>query len=329
MPTPAHDYDALPTDRHAPTFRQELRVVAVVLVFIAALEAIARWVAPVLDYDRKHIHALPEIISQLAERAKTSGHPRVVFFGNSLVMHGLDEGIFHDELQHLNGPPMETTKITPVGTAMLDWIYLFQRYFPSPESLPDVLIVGFVAHHIHDQEPIKIRRLSRHFVAPQDFPALWRTDLQDFHDVAQSSLCGVSALAGDQPEHQLILLNACVPEYQAGVKANNRLVAAAAERKAPPAAVAVETFQRMDRFIQLCRSRGVKIFFVPMPQPERWTVNPAAIQLTEDHAMGFLDARAIDGMTEADFSDGYHLGETGQEKFSRWLAAQLSKVHLR
>ncbi len=328
MPAPTHDYDALPTDLRAPTLRQELRVVAVVLVFIAVLEVVARMVAPALDYDRRHIHALPEIVTNLAQRAKASGHPRVVFFGNSLMMHGLDEGIFHEELQHLNGPPMETTKITPVGTAMLDWVYLYHSYFATPESQPDVLVVGFVAHHIHDQEPIKIRRLSRHFVAPQDFPALWRMDLHGFHEIAQSALCAISALEGDQPEHQLILLNACVPDYQAGVKANNRLVAAATERKAPPAAVAVETFQRMDRFIQLCKSNGVKILFVPMPQPEMWTVNPAAIQLTEEHAMGFLDARAIDGMTEADFSDGYHLGETGQEKFSRWLARALSTQSL-
>ncbi|MCB1211292.1 MAG: hypothetical protein KDK97_18345 [Verrucomicrobiales bacterium] len=330
MPAPTHDYDALPTDLRAPTFRQELRVVAVVLVFIAVLEVAARFVAPALDYDRRHIHALPEIVTNLAQRAKASGHPRVVFFGNSLMMHGLDEGIFHDELQRLNAPPMETTKITPVGTAMLDWVYLYQRYFATPESQPDVLVVGFVAHHIHDQEPIKIRRLSRHFVAPQNFPAVWRTDLHGFHEIVQSALCGISALEGDQPEHQLILLNACVADYQTGVKANNRLVESATVRKSLQNVIApTETFQRMGRFIQLCKSNGVKIFFVPMPQPEKWEVNPEAIRLTQAHAMGFLDARAIDGMTEADFSDGYHLGETGKEKFSRWLARALSTQSLR
>jgi hypothetical protein len=140
-------------------------------------------------------------------------------------------------------------------------------------------------------------------------------------------LCGISALAGDQPEHQIYLLDRLVPAYQAGLKENNRLVQTAAARQAAaanPAALAGaggETFQRMARYIDLCQAHGVKIWFVAMPQPEPWTVNPAAIRLVREHGMKFLDARTIEGLTAADFSDGYHLGETGADKFSRWLAA--------
>jgi hypothetical protein len=330
MPAPAHDYDALPTDRQAPSFRQELRVIGVVLAFVALLEIIARFIAPRLDQDRRHIHALPETIAELETRAAASGHPRVVFFGNSLILRGLDEPTFHAELQQLGGPQLATTKITPVGTAMLDWLYLYQRYCNRAESHPDILVVGFVAHHLHDQEPVKIRRLARHFVAARDFPTLWRTDLETFHERVQSVLCGLSALGGDQPEHQMYLLDRLVPAYQAGLKENHRLVQTAAARQArqaaevdpaPPAEAGGETFERMARFIDLCQARGVKIWFVAMPQPEPWTVHPAAIRLARERGMNFLDAQTIEGITAADFSDGYHLGETGADKFSRWLAA--------
>ncbi len=60
-----HDYDALPTDSHAPPFGKELRVVAVVVGFIIVLEIIARIIAPTLDYDRENIHAFPEVIADL------------------------------------------------------------------------------------------------------------------------------------------------------------------------------------------------------------------------------------------------------------------------
>ena len=328
MATPAHDYDALPNDLHAPSFRQELRVIGVVIVFVALLEIIARVIAPALDYDRKHIHDLPQTIATLATRASTSGKPRVVLFGNSLILRGVDEEVLHHELSRLGGPPLETTKVTPVGTAMLDWLYLYQRYFNTPESHPKILVVGFLAHHLHDQEPIKIRRLARHFVAPQDFPRLWRTDLDSFHQIAQSALCGISALEGDQPEHQIYLLDRIVPDYQAGLKENNRLVQAAAARNArrqaeADPAVPAATFTRMTRFIEQAETHGVKVLFVAMPQPQPWNLDPTAVTLAREHGMKVLDARAIDGMTATDFSDGYHLGETGAAKFSRWLAGQL------
>jgi len=326
-----HDYDALPTNADAPSFRKELRVVGAVVIFICVLEIIARIIAPNLDYDRTNIHAFPETITKLEQRAQKSGAPRVVFFGNSLMMHGLDEEIFHEEFKNIGGPEVESTKITPVGTAMLDWVYLYRRYFESDSSHPDVIVVGFVRHHINDQEPIKLRRLSRHFVAKRDLPLLWETDLQDFHQITQSTLCNISALEGDQPEYPLGILYTMVPDYQRGLKENNRLVEADKERKAKAKAEKegltitepAQTYHRMERFIQKCQAHNVKILFVPMPQPHVWDWNPEADKLAAQYGMPVLDARKIDGMTDADFSDGYHLGETGKEKFSRWLAREM------
>jgi len=325
-----HDYDALPTDSHAPAFGKELRVVAVVVAFIMVLEIIARIIAPTLDYDRENIHVFPEVIADLEERAEKSGKQRVVFFGNSLMMHGLNEDIVHKELEAIGGPKIESTKITPVGTAMLDWVYLYRRYFETEGSHPDVIVVGFVGHHIHDQEAIKLRRLSRHFVSAKDLPNLWEMEGMGFHQTSQSILCNISALEGDQPEHQLGILYSVVSDYRDGVNKNNQLISAAAERRAKARGLdtgePAETYKRMERFIEQCKKHGVEVWFVPMPQPEVWDYNTAATKLAEKHGMKVLDARSIEGMKEEDFSDGYHLGETGGEKFSRWMARQLKEL---
>jgi hypothetical protein len=331
-----HDYDALPTDAHAPSFRQELRVVAAVILFICVLEMIARIIAPHLDYDRENIYRFPQDITHLEESAKKSKAPRVVFFGNSLMLHGLDETIFHEESQTIGAPKVESCKITPVGTAMLDWVYLYRRYFAKPSSAPDILVVGFVRHHIYDQEPIKLRRLSRHFVKTPDLPVLWHTDLENFHQKVQSTLCHFSALEGDQPEYPLGILYTIVPDYKAGLKKNNRLIAADNERKAKalakkeglPFGEPESTFNRMTRFIEFAQAQGVQLVFVPMPQPHVWDFNPKAAKIITDHGATILDARRIPGMTDSDFSDGYHLGETGKEKFSRWLAREMQAKHI-
>mgnify|MGYP001814784235 CR=1 FL=1 len=321
-----HDYDALPTDKRAPSIRQEMRVVAVVVLFVIGMEIVARIMAPTIDSDREHIHAFPDIIDGTAKEAGEKKLPNVIFFGNSLMRAGLDEEIVADSLIEVEGPEIASAKITPVGTAMLDWVYLYKRYFEDSQQHPDILVVGFVAHHIHDQEPIKLRRLSRHFVAMDDFPELWSRDLGDFHRIAQSTLCHFSALEGDQPEHQLKLLSGIVSDYNNGLNRNNDLVRAAAERKAALKAntsVNTQTFSRMQRLIETCKKHGVEIWFVPMPQPEVWPLHPEAVALIERHGMKLLDAREIEGMTEEDFWDGYHLGDSGMEKFSQWMAGQI------
>ena len=154
-----------------------------------------------------------------------------------------------------------------------------------------------------------------------------------FHQTSQSILCNISALEGDQPEHQLGILYSVVSDYRNGVNKNNQLISAAAERRAKARGMdtsePAESYKRMERFIEQCKEHGVEVWFVPMPQPEVWDYNTAATELAEKHGMKVLDARSIEGMKEEDFSDGYHLGETGGEKFSRWMAAQIKSSHLR
>ncbi|MGB1260924.1 MAG: hypothetical protein ACPG6P_12830, partial [Akkermansiaceae bacterium] len=296
-----HDYDALPTDARAPSFRQEMRVVIAVVLFVLVLEGIARYIAPTLDYDRENIHEFPQVIHDLEEQAESSGRPRIVFFGNSLMMHGLDQEIVKTQLGETK---IESAKITPVGTAMLDWVYLYERYFETEGSHPDVLVVGFVAHHIHDQEGIKLRRLARHFVRKQDLMDLWDFEKMGLHQMSQSVLCNISALEGDQPEHQLGILHTMVADYQNGVNRNNKLVAAANKRKAEARAARAaqsaspekkdadekkETYRRLTRFIEQCQEHGVELWFVPMPQPEVWDFNPAAESLMKSYGAKVLD----------------------------------------
>ena len=328
MPETFHDYDALPTDKRAPSLRQELRVVATVVVFVLALELTARMIAPTLDRDREHIFAIPESVANMEKRASESGNKKVVFFGNSLMMHGLREPILKDALKETGGPEVETCKIIPNGTAMLDWVYLYRKTFTETGTHPDVIVVGFVAHHIHDQEGIKLRRLARHFVQTGDLPKLWDNDLKNFHMTAQSVLAHVSALEGDQPEHQLGILQSVVTDYRDGVNRNNDLVSAARKRalekrSGNSSSEPAETYNRMRRFILECKRNGVDIWFVPMPQPEVWDFNPKAADLAKEHGMKVIDARKIPGMTPEDFLDGYHLGDSGAEKFTRWMAEQV------
>ncbi len=314
-----NDLVEMSSDSYITSFRQELKVVAVVVVFLFLLEFLARVIAPHLDYDRMHISKFGEIVADMpAEDRRESGHLCVL--GNSLLMHGFDEELFGERL-----PSVAVTKLTPVGTAVHDWEMLFRRYLEGEGSLPKHLVIGFVAHHINDSEPVKLRRMARHFADVGDLPYLWDHEAFDFHLKTQSVLSHYSALIGDQPEHRLRSLECLIPDYRRGLNRNKDFTSRVVVEESGGARVE-PGFRRMSRFLARCEGHGIEVYLVPMPQPEVWDMRPEVGLAAAEYGAVVLDARRIEGMGASDFSDGYHLGETGVVKFTNWLADEFKRL---
>ena len=274
------------------SFRQELKVLVVLVCFLVGLELIARMVSESLDDDRAHIAQFDEIVGELGEK-------RGAVLGNSLLLHGLNLEQFAQE-----SPDFSTIRVTPVSSAVLDWGHLYERYFLKGEELPEHLFVGFVAHHVDDSEPAKLRRLSRHFVSTGSLSQLWERERFDIHQRVQSGLSHVSALIGDQPAHRERVLDYFIDWYRLGLRTNQGWVTG---------------------FVDMVQAGGTRLWIIPLSQPEYWELNSGLLELIEKKGVGLMDARSIPGMTADDFSDGYHLGESGAEKFTKWFAKEISK----
>ena len=290
-------------------FRQELKVLVVLVCFFVGLELIARMVSESLDDDRAHIAQFDELVGELGEK-------KGAVLGNSLLLHGLDLEQFAQE-----SPDFSTIRVTPVSSAVLDWGHLYERYFLKGEELPEHLFVGFVAHHVDDSEPAKLRRLSRHFVSTGSLSRLWERERFDFHQRVQSGLSHVSALIGDQPAHRERVLDYFIDWYRLGLRTNQDWVTGEVESSVERQS----SFERMTRFVDMVQAGGTRLWIIPLSQPEYWELNSGLLELIERKGVGLMDARSIPGMTADDFSDGYHLGESGAEKFTRWFAKEISE----
>ncbi|MDB4537348.1 hypothetical protein N9230_01905 [Akkermansiaceae bacterium] len=291
------------------SFRQELKVLAVLVCFLAGLEMIALSISNTLDDDRAHIAEFDAIVGGLGPEK------RGAVLGNSLLLHGFDEEQFARE-----SPEFSVIKITPVATAVLDWGHLYERYFLNSDKYPEHLFIGFVAHHVDDSEPAKLRRLSRHFVDAESLPYLWDREGFDFHQRVQSMLAHTTSLIGDQPAHRERVLDYFIDWYRLGLRTNQEWVTGEVEELGERPS----SYARMERFVELVKSMGVQLWLIPMPQPDYWAIDPQLLELIEKNELGLLDARSIPGMSEEDFSDGYHLGASGAEKFTRWFAGEVS-----
>ena len=291
------------------SFRQELKVLVVLVCFFVGLELIARMVSESLDDDRAHIAQFDELVGELGEK-------KGAVLGNSLLLHGLNLEQFAQE-----SPDFSTIRVTPVSSAVLDWGHLYERYFLKGEELPEHLFVGFVAHHVDDSEPAKLRRLSRHFVSTGSLSRLWERERFDFHQRVQSGLSHVSALIGDQPAHRERVLDYFIDWYRLGLRTNQDWVTGEVESSVERQS----SFERMTRFVDMVQAGGTRLWIIPLSQPEYWELNSGLLELIERKGVGLMDARSIPGMTADDFSDGYHLGESGAEKFTRWFAKEISE----
>jgi len=297
----------------------EWKVVATMAVFTVVLEVAASLSGPALGPDRTHIHAIPAI----AEGLHGKPAPRVLVLGNSLTMWGVDMDRLQHELTARHPAEVHLGKVYPVGTDLVDFHYLPRRYFTDPGLAPDVVVVGFVAHHIDDRPAKRHRRLGRHFTSLQAMPELFSHELLSFERRAENVLSHLFASFGDQLLWKEIILH-CVPEMPAGSRDVDRKLERIADALAESRGEA-PTFHRLERYMELLRGHGVDAIFVAMPLPEVWDMDQKLPRTVRDAGMTFVDARSIEGLTPAHYQDGYHLAADGAAIYSRFLAARIAE----
>lgn len=306
------------------SFKAECGVILVVVCFIFILESVARYLAPNLDSASEHIFEIPSIVDSI-EIANEEN--KVLIFGNSLMKHGIDMDLLRAEVG--NEDSIFIAKVAPVGTSIVDWTYLYKRYFENSETHPDKIFVGFVGHHVADPAqayPIRNRRLGRHFLAQEDQWEFGKDELPEIHDRMQTGISHYSALFGDQPEHQYWLYRAIIPHYGSGLSLNKNWVEQWQKQRADLESLKFEeqgvNFHRVERFLTLMRKHQVQVCFIPMPQPDFYELDENLQKIVISNGAIWLDARNV-CIGDEYYSDGYHLGELGKPIFSQWLAKNI------
>ena len=308
------------------SFRGELKVLAAVLLALGAGEIAARHLAPALDSDRKHIAQFPRIANDLA----AAKPPRILFLGNSLFLHGIDVDVVKAGLAKGGYPGAAVKRVTPVGTDMVDWIYLYSRYFARSGHVPDVVVLGFARHHFVDMPPKELERLGRHFIGTSDIPELFKTDVDAFGDRVQVLLSYSTAMMGDHLLYQQRIMDGIIPEYREGTRwVSHRLEERdeeqARRRNGGRETTPEYTFVRARRFAELLRASGAHGVFVPIPLPDFWTLPDRGPAVVRASGMTWLDGRTVPGLRPEHWYDGYHLSEEGAKIFSEFLGREIAR----
>ena len=307
--------------------RNEWKVIAVVLCGVLFAEVGLRLGERRLSKDLDHLHEIPALAEKAA--ASSSDAVRVLFLGNSMMRYGIDSETFELAAREAAPVPLQITRIHPDATKIADWYYLFRNYFYERRQQPDVLIVGFQGDQLADQPTQHPERVARFYgCALEDLDALIRWDLGTFEETCGFGLSTMSAAYVNRERLQARVLDTIIPHYRESFQRMNsaRLPDSSTDFPMfadPDVASAAPTYARLQEFVEMIRSSGVRAVFVAMPVVRDYDIDPEAVAILNAGAIPLIDCREVPELTAEHLPDGIHLNEEGAVRYSYHLAASL------
>jgi hypothetical protein len=299
------------------SFRNELKVVALVLVALAACELVVRLREQSLSLDVRHIRQIPDISARLAQGEGL----RVLFIGNSMTRYGVEPDIVEREIAAQGIAPLRIERVFPDASALPDWYYAFKRFFDAPTRAPDVLVVCFAANDLQDSQPVHTWRLAQYYTNLRDVPEVFREDIRDFDSRAEFLLSDASVAFANRTRVRERALDLVIPDYRETAQQINRTQKSqTAERLAHTQ----PTYRRLARLGELAKSRGVRVILVAMPERVDYELDPALPSAVEAAGMTLIDSRAGHGLKPDSYADEMHLGASGARVYSQFLARRLA-----
>lgn len=289
------------------SFKKELPVLRCVAAALILCEVGLRATIGRASVDVAHIDSIPRIVTRLS----MAGRPSVLFLGNSLTRAGVIPKDLALPLDHV-------ALIHPDDSTIADWLYLYERQVSGRHVTPDLLVVPFAADHLSDASPARAERLGDFggfLVAPDAFAY----DVRDFDGRVSYLLAAASTAYANRERVRTELFARIIPGYKAAAQAMNRQ----AKDKARAAAGGRRSYGRLTRFLRILKSGPTKVVFVAMPTPEAREIDPALRALIAAGGADLIDLRKPEGLTAADYLDGYHLKASGGALFTRALSRQL------
>ena len=294
------------------SFRNELKVIACVLLVLAGLEVAMRAGEERLSVDIAHIRSGDEISTRVGDSAR----PTLLLLGNSLTR----EGIAPVLLESAAGGDLLVEAYYPDGSSVNEWAYAYRRYFAEPGNAPDYLVIGAGRSHLFDSD-LPPDRFGAYFCSRQDIPRYFRRHVHDPDDAAGFFLARSSAAYTNRHRVQPRVFSVLVPHYQ-------EVLPRLATRARLPAEVDAreDTHRNLAELLAVAREAGTRVAVVAIPMPEPYPLPDSTRRVISDAGATLIDARDLPGIEVANFPDNYHLDPAGATIVTEYLVSNLQPL---
>jgi len=301
------------------SFRNELKVLAVVLAVVGALEAWQRMRYVHRPFEAAMLRNFPALADRLSDRRYTG----LVLLGNSLTQNGYNLPLLRQTLEEAGNGDLHVESIALSGSNPIEWYHNLAVNFMRRGKTPDVVVINMSPSGISDELPAGYRiGWLAHETDWRDVPEVLFDDLNNTEVGGQYLQARVSMLYANRWDIRVELLNNLIPAAKAGMQWVNSGQPAPKARPGdvPPR----KTYSLLARLLDLARSNGAHVVLVAMPAREGYTIDPGLPGILKEYGVTFLDCRMVPGLTEEGFEDGWHLNPSGAKVFTPYIAEQLA-----
>jgi len=295
------------------SFKTELRVLAVVLVALLAMEAWARREETRM-YDSKMVRGIPRETAPFSSIQKKG----TLFLGNSLFRDGLDADVLNAALKTDRNPVF---KLAASGSSIAEWYYYFNTYFVRPQRVPELVVVGFGLSHLDDQHSVPAERLGGYCCDVQDAPRVFSEDVYDFGERVEF----LEGMALSSVANREWLRHRFLSRAIRGYAEVSQEMQTVLRKPSKAKVVAPPTYQRFVRFIDSVRQQDARLILVAMPATFQYAINAEVVTTAREKGVTILDLRNVAGIYPKHFKDHTHLTPEGAAIFSRQLAKQVQQ----
>ena len=320
------------------TFRQELKVVVVVLVVLACVEGFMRKVWPRFSSELRDIAGYAVQADTLA----AADAQRVLILGNSMTVCDLDIPALREQLTARLDRDVAIEAIAMDGAAITEWYHIAKSNFARPDRMPDVIVLNYhVADPtnpasfdwgVRDESYINQERLV-YYLSPADMIEAIDA-FETFGDKCHFVHGWLCRSVAGRGRIRRLMLSKAVPGYQQSLTRFRRLPqnrwitdkqARAAERAGAPEAEP-PTYDRLTKLIGLGADRGTKMILVVMPYEDQAHVDPDLAALAAQRGISIIDLRSPAALTDQMWTDRAHLNDDGKGVFTPIYAEALAPL---
>ena len=325
------------------TFRTEWKVVAAVVLMLAAIEVGFRAVPHKLSGELASLTR--HVPAQAARLAKFEGQ-RVLILGNSMTAWDLDDGLAA-ELDAQTDAPTATEVMDWDGAGITEWYHLVKKHFADQWRMPDAIVLNFHIYYpehpgsedwgVRDESIVNTQRLIYH-VDRSDVSEVVCDEYETFGDRCHFVHIWLLQSFAGRGRIQTLAMMKIVPDYMGGLSRLGELGAPDAMNKwaraqqekikarsadlEPPAA----TYDRLGKLADLAEASGTELIVVVMPYRDCGQIPQALIDETRQKGIRLLDLAALPGLTDEMYKDRSHLNDDGRAMFQPIYARRLAEL---
>ncbi len=294
------------------SFRTELKVLAAIAGALLAVEGLMRFAQTSLSVDVRHIVSAPKLASDMVAQTP----PRVLALGNSLLREGVNAGQLEEEASLL-GLTDSFTLYHPDGTSVQEWAFAFRRFFASAQQVPDFVLIFTGRTHLQDTEP-RPTPLGAFYCATGDIPRYLSRKGTDLEVAAEFLLARASVAYAQRSRIQPRLFTAIIPHFQDMLRVMNT-----SPKRGPAKGNRIVSYDDLALLLDSIHAEGARAAIITVPAPEAYVISPAILEIAESHDAAVIDLGQADGLTDANFPDGWHLDTKGASIFTERLVHAL------